>query len=749
MTEQINNYYQLEGELSAIYASAPLSDSFVNSLKFQLNSKVRAQSTLHMRPLRLRPAWAAMIVLFAAIILTTLIIGPAKVYAEMRRLLGYIPGLGLVDSSAPIRVLAKPVEQTRDGVTITVTSAMLTSDRSRIDYRAIGVPSSAYSNDESVHGCFQSDYLLLPEGTKLERMNDFPPVPEDVNEVTLVIQCIAETLPGTAPENWEFQLKFVAAPADMTVMPVVEISPTLAPTSDAAVSGQPTALPADNSVTVTQVIETDRGYILVGEFKPHAKEDEWIQQIGSPVFTDANGKNVALKMNLDAMNTLQTGPDSWVYEIDAVGVEFPLTITFNGVAISQPDPSARVEIPYDFGETVVPGQEWKPDLHFELSGHTVTLAGISADSQEGYDFRFIVDSKVYSLGVQIKGQNTNGGGGGGGGGLTAGKFNTSLSFAQLPTGKQTLVFAGLSVMGDPLSWSGIWSPTTVRTDLPAVGDMPAGTCANTTTIQSAMALPTSIIGKVLMYEQMAGSTMGGLVLYNLDGTEDTLVTSSGNWGAMTKDGSKITYSYDAGFDLYDVAKGTTVFLSIGGGYDPVWSNDGTRYAFVHESADGLSVMGLSDNQATRVSSMAYEATVGWLPDDSRLITAARFSGGAGWQIRSINPNTGESENLFVIEDGSLKTLDAVLSPDGQSIAYRGRNNSDVHLVKLDGSENRLLLDNPSAATSGLVWASNGWLGMSLLQADGSQEKTILVNPVSCTIYEVPGLTGTLEGLIIQ
>lgn len=744
MTEQ--TYGQLEQELGALYASAPLSDAFVSSLKFQLNSKIRAQSTPRVRPFKLRPAWIALIVLFAAIITTTLIIGPDKVYAEMRRLLGYIPGVGLVDTSVPIRVLAEPVEQTRDGVTITVINATLTSDRSHIEYRVFGVPRTAYSGDENVHGCFQSDYLLLPDGSKLDRFNDFPAIPADVNEVTLVIPCIAETMPGTVPENWEFQLKFVAASPDMTVMPVEEIAVTLAPTIEAA---QPNATPVDNTVTVTQVIETEKGYILVGEFKPSAKEGEWIQQTGMPVFTDADGKNVPLKMNLDAMNNLQTGPDSWVYEIDAVGVSFPITITFSGVAISQPDPDASIEIPFDFGETVVPGQEWKPDLTFELAGHTIKLAGITAGSQNGYSFNFIVDSNVYSLSVQMKGHTTNAGGGGGGGGLTEGKFNSSLSFAQLPTGMQTLVFSKLSVISDPLSWSGTWSPVTVRTDLPAVGEMPEGTCANATTIQSAPALPATIIGKVLMLEQMEGTTMGGLVLYNLDGTGRTVVTSPGNWGSMDKAGSKITYAAEVGLAVYDIASGTTMPQTSGSGYDQVWSNDGTRYAFVSGAANGISVIDLATSVEKKISSLGFEFTLGWLPDDSRLITAAMFSGGSAWQIRSINPNTGESEDLFVIEDGSLKWLDAALSPDGQWIAYRGRNNSDVHLVKLDGSENRLLLESPAVGVSGLVWAQNGWLGLSLSQMNTEKRKTILVDPVSCMVYEVPGLTGTLQGLSIQ
>ncbi len=748
MTEQ--TYEQLEQELGVLYDSAPLSDSFVNSLKFQLNSKIRAGSAPRMRLLlRLRPAWIALIVLAAAAIMTTLIIGPNKVYAEMRRLLGYIPGVGLVEDGSPIRVLAETVEQTRDGVTITVTSAVLSSDRTHLEYRVFGVPRSANPTDENVTGCITNEYLLLPDGTRLERMNDFPAVPADVNEAVLVIPCIANTLPGTVPENWEFKLRFVPAPPDMTVMPVIETSPTVAPTAMSVYEAQPTAAAVDESVSVTRVIETETGYILVGEFKPVKQEGEFIQTVGMPVITDANGINVPLKMNLDAMNSIDAGPDGWVFEIDASGVSFPIAITFNGVSISQPDLGASVDIPFDFGGNVVPGQEWKPDLKFDLAGHAITLTGISSDTQGGYSFNLLVDPSVYGLSVQIKDQTPNGGGGGGGGGLTDGKFSTSLSFTQRPTGNQTLVFSKLTVISDPLSWSGTWSPAEVRTDLPAAAALPAGTCGNAVTLQTLPALQADISGKALVYEPMPDGAAWGLVVYNLDGSGRIVVDASANWGAMNPAGTLITYPVEGGFNIYDLATGKAVFKAVEGGYDPLWSNDGRRIAYINETASGLLVMEVATGETYQLSSLGFESTVGWLPDDSRLITVAMFSGGAAWQIRSIDPSTGAAEDLFVIEDGSHKALNAVISPDGEWIAYRGRNNSDVYLVKLDGSGKRLLLDNPSSGTTGLIWAQNGWLGVSLAQLDSEINKTILVDPDTCTSTQVTGLTGILEGLFIN
>lgn len=386
---------------------------------------------------------------------------------------------------------------------------------------------------------------------------------------------------------------------------------------------------------------------------------------------------------------------------------------------------------------------------FDLDGHAITLTEISADSRNGYSFNFMVDPLVYSLGVQIKGVSANGGGGGGGGGLTEGKTQSSLSFAQLPTGLQTLVFSNLSLVSDPLTWQGTWSPTTARTDLPAADELSEGTCGNEKSVQSAALLPSTFTGRALVYEKLEGDNQWGLVLYDLDGTNRTIVKSSGNWGTLSEDGLKATYSLESGFEVYNITTGEVTPHPDVVGYNPVWSHDGKRFAFVRGAAEGVSIMDLSTGVESRVSSLGYETVIGWLPDDSRLIIAAMFSGGAARQIRSIDPLTGAFEDLFVMEDASVKGLNAVLSPDGKWIAYPGRDYQSVHMVSLDGSINRLLLDNLSLNPAALVWNRQGWLGISMYQINTDAGKLIMVDPNTCTLYQVPNISGTLQGLFIE
>ena len=50
---------------------------------------------------------AAALLLVAALIIGAL--GPQRVWAQVQRLLGYVPGVGLVQNTAGLRVLVEPV----------------------------------------------------------------------------------------------------------------------------------------------------------------------------------------------------------------------------------------------------------------------------------------------------------------------------------------------------------------------------------------------------------------------------------------------------------------------------------------------------------------------------------------------------------------------------------------------------------------------------------------------------------------
>ena len=115
-----------------------------------------------------RPAWALVAFLITLTIARDLVIGPQRVLAEVLRLFGYIPEVGIVDQSSPIRVLAEPAYATRDGITLTVTDAVLTEQETIVLFTLEGVPWQALSHQENVPGCWKGPELSLPDGTILQ-----------------------------------------------------------------------------------------------------------------------------------------------------------------------------------------------------------------------------------------------------------------------------------------------------------------------------------------------------------------------------------------------------------------------------------------------------------------------------------------------------------------------------------------------------------------------------------------------------
>ncbi|MFZ3071008.1 MAG: hypothetical protein WA110_07810 [Anaerolineaceae bacterium] len=755
------NFISIEEKLKAATQMPQPRPEFMSSLRSRLTAEPPRPVSLgeRLKVMFRFPVWAASLVVLL-LVAGILIAGPQRVYAEFMKLLGYIPGVGIVDQSSPIRVLAEPVTVTRDGISITVTSATLTGEMTDIEYRIFGVSGSAYPDSEDVVGCSEREYLLLADGSQLAQVNfGYQPVPTSVNEAVFVIPCISNTLPGKAPENWEIPLSFVAAPPDLTVMPVTELSPspqdslvTDAPEPPEEESNTPTTT-MDSPVMVTKVIETSDGYILIGRYQPQSPAGGPVQVLGGAEIVDASGKKVSYTYPLDVNEAVNQEPPltGWAVQFKAGGLVYPLTISFSGVEILPADPNATAEFTFDSGSNPQPGQEWVPDQDIQIAGHTLKLVSITANSQENYSFKFEGDPEVEGANVQILGYTPIGGGGGGG--LMNGTFSRSLTYSQLPTGLLTVTISNLTLIGDPLTWQGEWTPERIRTDLPANPIPEPGVCLTEDSLAHLEAAPANLTnGKALLYEQLEGTENWGLVLYSLDGSGKQVVVPSGNWGSLSPDGSQVAYPAEDGIHVMDLATNTEKALTGAEGFDLHWSPDGTQIAYIGMGEGEINSVFVvnadgTQTQIHQISDWSYESVIGWSPDGSQLYFVVPFTGGAAWKVYGFDLASNIAQELFTIENGTPKALDPSLSPDGNWIAYRGRDNSSVYLVHPDGSEMHLVVDNAGAV--GIEWSQSGWLGMSLRKENSDEHVIVLVKSDACEAYLLPAdLHGDLEGLYI-
>jgi hypothetical protein len=408
----------------------------------------KLQRKTAMQTLRARPALLILFVLLALALLS------GVAYA-IGRSLGYIPGVGLVDQSAPLRVLAEPVSVTRDGITLTVEQATLALNKTVIVYTIEGVTWDMRPHQEGVPGCYASAGIRLPDGSFLRRQTGsggvsaegrwetrmtYSPVPKDVNEAIFLLECIQETLPGTAPENWELPLRFVPASSDLNIAPVIDIP-------------NGTDTPTDGFL-LDHVIETDDGYILVGRFKSASLPDN-AQALGyseSPTVTDANGNELPyLTANDVDVTSSVMGEFPWTLEIKGKAHAWPLTIQLNALAAQNFDLST--DFTFDVGTNPQAGQEWFPTQDIQLGNFVIRLDRVIFTGS-GYVFEMSAPSNVGQVDLQILDTVPLGGSGGGDG---QGRLNVSVEYDQPPVGMLT-IHLSRPVFTVRDTWQMQWTP---------------------------------------------------------------------------------------------------------------------------------------------------------------------------------------------------------------------------------------------------------------------------------------------------
>jgi len=740
---------QFEESIRKSFGVPEIRSKFVDEVYGNLMQQAVAKSKKTHPFLGLRPAWTITFAILALMIIGTLVIGPQRVYAAVLHLFGYIPGVGIVDQNSPIRLLAEPVSITRDGVTVSVNQVVLTGTETRLDFGVSGVPLSAYPKAEATSGCVEREFLRLPDGTRID-MN--APIPANVNEATFVLPCIFNTLPGTVPIDWELPIHFVAAPSDLTILPVLDVTPKVSPTDknlgldietpSATTNGSTQAI-----VSMDKIIETEDGYMLLGSVRPNIPAGSWLQITGPAIIKDANGKNVNYTFPNDVQPlddaSLGQGGYSWVMQINGTGVKFPITISFSGVIISQVDSEAFAKTTINVGSNPQPEQIWEVNQDVQIAGNTIRLISLTAQA-EGYSFRIDPGMNLSGVSVQIEGYQANGGGGGEG--TTNGKvFNTSLIYSDLPKGDLTILFSNPRLASPTATWQAVWQPETIR--LFSSIDVPSTSCLNAETFQKLSPLPAGLNGKVVLTQL---NPQLQIILAGMDGSQLKVLAAGNGRAALTQDGTRLAYTTDAGIRIQNLTSGE--FAEIAGvfGRDLHWSPDGSQLAYVN-SGDlyGVFFINSDGKNPRQLSNLGYESIAGWSPDGSILYYAIPDSTGNGFLLRSVDVGTGNKQDLFVLENSSLKAPMPAVSPNGKWIAYRASDNSSLFIKGMDGSQARLLLDNPATAINGIAWdRESHLLGVSLITPAYQDGEIILIAPDSCETYRVPGLSGELDGIFI-
>jgi hypothetical protein len=703
----------------------------------------------------------ALLVVVALLVVGLLGVGPEKALAALGRLLGYVPDVGFVEEGAVLRAIPEPVVQDREGVRLVVEKAVADAERTIILIEVNGLSLVAANSQGEAVPMGPQPSLRLPDGSTLdpgqgggegwgsgynERLV-FPALPLEVEIVTLQIPRLRDMPAGTAPENWEIELRFVPAPPDLVVMPVIELE-TPTPTSQAALDDEETEPPLHGiSLHAERFVALEDGYLILGSLRWDDRYPAGYGAYGTwdMFLEDSEGREIPIE--IAEPDDAEVGPyrTPWAFRVFGTSIHTPLTLTLRSteVRLSQP-----VSFEFDPGTNPQAGQEWDLEQEIEVLGYPVKILSaqfIERRGMRGFSLEIQPDPMIASLQMDLTGVDgvPLGSGGGGGGGPTdsGGILNEMLTNGNI-SGPILFNVHSVGLRGP---WITSWAPTGTEEQDRSPTSMPEA-CLSPDQLKEFPGVDSYLPlqdfpSRVVVYGPAGDSDAYVIYIANPYGS-DRQVIGEGTWAAVSPDGSQIVYSARDGLNLVDLSTGGTTHLSgtVEGDYSALWSPDGLRIAFVRVVDLNLYLINADGTGLRQVTSgVEYELLSGWAPDGAKLY----YSIGSedGQLLRIIDLATRAVTDLFTVGPKDVPTI----SPDGNWVAYADR--YGLHVSSLDRS-NQHLLAQADLLFSGHLWSPDGkWLLTSISDADQAfpVPTPVMIHVDTCQAIRLTGLSGYLQG----
>jgi len=752
----------------------------------QLRSKLHRQKPKPIfREYKMRPVWIAFSALLLVIILSTIFIGPQKVWAALRGLFGYMPGIGLVEDGPDLRLLEKPFEVSRDGITLTIEKAAFDGNRLILVYKAEGLSLAAANSQGEGAPVGGVAAVALPDGEVFTQSEGslvgwatgyrarlvFTDLPPEIETITLFIHQL-ETMPeGAAPQDWQIPVTFVRAPEDITVLPVYELptpTPSIEMNSTTSNLGLNSIRQDGIEFVLDKVIETEIGYRFQG----------YVSWSDRPeiMYVDAIPSSIRSGETLIAFEIVDhdmpngewaEGRTYWAVQTNSKAFSGEVSILFDNIIIHE---NANVSFPLDLGSSPELGKLLHPNIPLTLNGKSAVLTSAellpTTDGMMDLYLYFVADPSIESIGFEDDGNNIDefsaGGGGGGGGSVSLDPPENILSsfrYGRLPVGTRKLTITQVSRFssrGVSLFWQ---VPDSAAQVNPAQPQMPSSVCLTDSIWKSLdwdqpIALPDNLSGTLLMEQYLSGQPMPLIYLINLDGSNRREV-DYGGWSSLSPDGKKIAYirSEGPGIVLYNDEKGSAQVIpgTIPEDWNPIWSPDGDWIVFkrgvggtyyrIHPDGSGL-------EQIFETSS--YLDFSSFDPDGKSIIAQGLTDKGV--MVQRVNLEKKKITDLF--PTGMAKTVAfPLVAPDGKWVLYRGKDfavpNFSIKLAGIDGSDIRTIAETPSLNVMLGAWSPDGkWILVTVNTENGDYIfRSVLMNIGDCSVYPITYLSGQVKGWV--
>jgi len=762
---------EFEDELRAAVAVPNASDVFVSALRKELTARTEMMTKPSTK--RLRPAWAIPLAFVLVMVVVTLVIGPQRVWAAVRSLFGYLPGVGYVETDGSLRVLTEPVMMEREGVTLTVEQAIVDSQRTIIIFKVEGLSVQAANSQGEGGPSGSVPYLRLPDGTQLDLLSGggsgwgigyemrsiFPAIPVDVKEAFFVVPVLQDMPPGAAPEGWELLLHFKLAPPDLTLQPVYEADGS-SPASETRVSSE-TPAPSTKSeahgitFSLERIVDLEDGYILQGDISWAGAADVGWMDFYEIDLHDANGQKIpAERMTPDAEYNPSVY-EPWAIQTNSKAYAGPWIISLSSVGLHV---VGDVELQIDLGSDPQLGQVWDYDQEIEVAGHKVRLTSVSLyQGQNGriwLEFSFSENSGIYSIDLwdpNNLAEQSSGKGYSDNQGVVIGAF----TYDDIPTGLRDIHITGISYTQDG-PWQIPWRPLVDSDQAPSTPTPLPESCLTLDTWEQfknqQQTIPPDEVGGRFLILTHVGLMLPRISLIDLDG-QDRQDFGTGAWISLSPDGKTIAIPKDDGIYLADVDTGELSFLAWTDqdSGDPIWSPDGEWIAFHSWNAQSIYRLRIDGSGLERVyqgADVVYLSA--WTPDGRNIIYLG--FGENGMVIQGVDLATG-IRKVFLQTEVIKPTSRPAISQDGEWIAYQdevfGQVSKGVYIAHLDGSGRRSLVAiDADVGVSVGAWSPDGqWLVVNIydMAVDEVNPIPLLIQPSTCNVFPLFSLQGEVVG----
>ncbi len=439
-----------EQEIRLAMAVSEVEASYLSHLRSNLLHQSPApQPTPWRRTFWRRPVLVATLLALSLALAGILLAGPQNVWAAVQRLVGFIPGIGFVDTTRPVLALAGPVEARQGDVTVRVESAVSDSKTTVINLQVEGVdavPRGIGNVNDS------QPTLRLPDGTLFSSKSItvgyeppypvkmvFEPLPNGTREAILSLTTIPGIPLGIGPQDWQISLPFE-------------------PQVEGSVVGHGSSLMLDSP--------SANGFALrllnVSTFKDRTAIQVQIRSDDPGIFPTMFGTEMlSLK---DAQGRLypwegellsdMSGQDAYTLSTRPIQPGEKLTLTLNGplqvtrrLAVSETVPAFSL----DLGPNPELGQAWDLDEIVSVGDKTIHLTGAQLNQGDNgwaarLDFQAeatpdFLEARLTPVGFPGDQVSSNG--------------NMFVYFKSIPQGPLTFELSGLGYLVDG-TWTIEW-----------------------------------------------------------------------------------------------------------------------------------------------------------------------------------------------------------------------------------------------------------------------------------------------------